>query len=55
MRMAPDCHLPDKKNPRCMWLKRAQVGNTEMLFNCICLDINFTVDCYIKVKNYSRL
>lgn len=38
-----------------MWLKCAQVGSSKMLINRICLDLNFTVDCYIKVKKLQQV
>lgn len=39
-----------KQKPRCMWLKCAQVDSSKMPVDCVCLDLNFAVDCYIKVK-----
>lgn len=56
MRMAPDCPLPATKGAQMHVAECAQVDSSKMLINCICLDLNFTTDCYIKVKkSYSRL
>lgn len=43
------------KHPRCMWLKFARVDSSKMLVNCTCLDLNFAVDCYIKVKKWQQV